>query len=214
MAKRKKTNFSRAQLWAFISRLQLFFKKCPNIPIDSSWRGESNKLGLKKTFLVSLYRIIAFYYFFCITDLLGYFVSCLVSKPDMAIIVSVPLLMPLIIFGGLLIKNGSAPDYLDWIRYLSWFMYANEALSINQWHGVTFDNPKCDRFDRNLTGINVPPDLGLEHPGILEIIKELLASISDFRDSLRDAIFCTGDDVLERFNFNPVSRKIFIIFLE
>ena len=41
----------------------------------------------------------------------------------------------MLLFGGFLLKNGDAPYYLNWMRYLSWFMYGNEALSINQWHG-------------------------------------------------------------------------------
>ncbi|KAI9559857.1 ABC protein [Daphnia sinensis] len=35
------------------------------------------------------------------------------------------------------------PAYLDWMRYLSWFMYGNEALSINQWVGVQFNDTAC-----------------------------------------------------------------------
>ena len=33
--------------------------------------------------------------------------------------------------------------YFEWMRYLSWFMYGNEALSINQWSGVTFNDSVC-----------------------------------------------------------------------
>jgi hypothetical protein len=29
------------------------------------------------------------------------------------------------------------PDYFKWLSYLSWFRYGNEALTINQWAGVT-----------------------------------------------------------------------------
>ena len=27
---------------------------------------------------------------------------------------------------------------MEWLQYLSWFNYANEALSINQWQDVSF----------------------------------------------------------------------------
>ena len=33
--------------------------------------------------------------------------------------------------------------YLDWLRYLSWFMYSNEALTINQWQGIRFNTTEC-----------------------------------------------------------------------
>lgn len=37
------------------------------------------------------------------------------------------------------------PPYLDWLSYLSWFKYAFESLSINQWKGWE-DNPCLDLF--------------------------------------------------------------------
>jgi len=38
--------------------------------------------------------------------------------------------------------SSTIPKYFLWIKYLSWFGYANEILVVNQWHGVT--NIKCD----------------------------------------------------------------------
>lgn len=32
----------------------------------------------------------------------------------------------------------SIPVYLQWMRFLSWFLYGNEALMINQWEGVDY----------------------------------------------------------------------------
>jgi len=29
------------------------------------------------------------------------------------------------------------PDYISWAKFLSWFLYTNEALSIVQWQNVT-----------------------------------------------------------------------------
>ena len=34
------------------------------------------------------------------------------------------------------------PDWLIWLKYLSWFLYGNEALAINQWDGVVLE---CNR---------------------------------------------------------------------
>ncbi len=47
-----------------------------------------------------------------------------------------PLTIPFMIFGGYFLNNETTPKYFLWIRYLSWFNYANEALVVNQWHGV------------------------------------------------------------------------------
>ena len=30
----------------------------------------------------------------------------------------------------------SIPKWLIWLKYLSWFMYSNELLNINQWENV------------------------------------------------------------------------------
>ncbi len=53
-----------------------------------------------------------------------------------------PLLVPLMIFSGFLINFDDVPTYFLFLRYISWFGYANEALQINQWHGVT--NITCE----------------------------------------------------------------------
>lgn len=34
-------------------------------------------------------------------------------------------------------KNRSVPSYFIWLKYLSWFNYANELLQLNQWSGLT-----------------------------------------------------------------------------
>lgn len=31
----------------------------------------------------------------------------------------------------------SVPSYFIWLKYLSWFNYANELIQLNQWTGVT-----------------------------------------------------------------------------
>jgi len=37
--------------------------------------------------------------------------------------------------------------YFVWLKYLSWFLYGNEALAINQWENV--DTIQCDAGDTN-----------------------------------------------------------------
>lgn len=36
----------------------------------------------------------------------------------------------------------SVPVYLEWIKYLSWFLYSNELLVVNQWKDVEITD--CD----------------------------------------------------------------------
>ena len=59
----------------------------------------------------------------------------------MALAVGPTILIPLMLFGGLFLNNSTIPVYLEWMKYLSWFMYSNEALLINQWDGI--DDIKC-----------------------------------------------------------------------
>ena len=40
---------------------------------------------------------------------------------------------PLMLFGGLFIKNSRIPVYFFWLKYLSWFYYAAENMMIGQW---------------------------------------------------------------------------------
>lgn len=70
----------------------------------------------------------------------GYLISCLAKSTQMALALGPMIMVPLFLFGGFFLRNGSVPVYFEWLRYLSWFMYANEALSINQWSGVSFND--------------------------------------------------------------------------
>ncbi|XP_054719148.1 protein white-like [Uloborus diversus] len=67
----------------------------------------------------------------------GYMISCLANTLNIALSISTPLLMPLLLFGGFYLNNASVPDYFIWIKYISWFYYGNEALCINQWSSIT-----------------------------------------------------------------------------
>ncbi|XP_064110769.1 protein scarlet-like isoform X3 [Macrobrachium nipponense] len=48
----------------------------------------------------------------------------------------IPFDVVLLISGGLFINLTSMPWFIGWVKYLSWFMYSNEALTITQWKGV------------------------------------------------------------------------------
>jgi len=71
----------------------------------------------------------------------GYLISCMSKSLEMAMAISAPLLIPLMVFGGFLINSNSVPVWYVWLQYISWFNYGNEALSINQWRDV--DSVSC-----------------------------------------------------------------------
>jgi ABC-2 type transporter len=70
----------------------------------------------------------------------GYLISCLTASVQVASVLVGPLIVPMLLLGGLFLKNDSVPAYLKWSSYLSWFKFSNEMLSINQWSGITFND--------------------------------------------------------------------------
>jgi ABC-type multidrug transport system permease subunit len=44
----------------------------------------------------------------------------------------------LFLVGGFFLYPGNMPDWLYWTRYLSWFTYANDALTVNEFSGESF----------------------------------------------------------------------------
>jgi hypothetical protein len=55
---------------------------------------------------------------------------------DVALALSIPILIPLLIFAGYFLNNASTPDFLLWIKYISWFFYANDAVLIQFWPSI------------------------------------------------------------------------------
>ncbi|RWS22138.1 protein white-like isoform X1, partial [Leptotrombidium deliense] len=66
----------------------------------------------------------------------GYLVSCVSNNMTIALSIAPPILGPLVIFGGYFLKNTSVPVYFIWLKYLSWFHFANEAAVVNQWQNI------------------------------------------------------------------------------
>uniref|UniRef100_A0A6A7G0X1 Protein white n=1 Tax=Hirondellea gigas TaxID=1518452 RepID=A0A6A7G0X1_9CRUS len=66
----------------------------------------------------------------------GYFISCMSKNVEMALAISAPLIIPFMLFGGFFLNSDSVPVYFIWLQYISWFNYANEALTINQWNDI------------------------------------------------------------------------------
>ncbi|XP_055300850.1 protein scarlet [Sitodiplosis mosellana] len=67
----------------------------------------------------------------------GCFFSIAFNSVDMAIGFLVPFDVSLMITSGVFIKLNSIPYPLNVIKYVSWMKYANEAMTIVQWEGVT-----------------------------------------------------------------------------
>ncbi|XP_054160065.1 protein white-like [Oppia nitens] len=82
----------------------------------------------------------------------GYFVSCLSKNINMALAISPVLNLPFMLFGGFFLNNDTIPVWLNWIKYLSWFYYGNEALIVNQWQHI--DKIDCPHSNTNKTLIS------------------------------------------------------------
>ncbi|XP_074659151.1 protein white-like isoform X2 [Tubulanus polymorphus] len=108
-------------------------------------------IGLPALFVVVSYWMVGLYpdagkFFVCLVTVIivantavsfGYMISTCSSTVKIAMSLAPPLTIPLMLFGGFFLNSGSIPKFLEWLKYLSWFQYANEILVINQWDQVT-----------------------------------------------------------------------------
>ncbi|XP_078047226.1 protein scarlet-like isoform X2 [Augochlora pura] len=78
----------------------------------------------------------------------GCFFSTAFESVPLAMAYLVPFDYILMISMGPFLKLGSLPIYIRWIKYISWLLYSNEALTILQWSGV--HNISCETFDPEL----------------------------------------------------------------
>uniref|UniRef100_H3GF97 ABC transporter domain-containing protein n=2 Tax=Phytophthora ramorum TaxID=164328 RepID=H3GF97_PHYRM len=67
---------------------------------------------------------------------LAYMVSCLCPRVDIAPLIGMVLIMPFMLFGGLLINSDDCPDYFVWIQYISPVKYGYEAMMKIFWNAV------------------------------------------------------------------------------
>ena len=113
------------------------------------------------------------------------------------------MIIPLMLFGGLFLNNGSVPDYLIWVRYISWFYYANEALTINQWiglDGVTMECPSTLWYSQDpeycpITGEQILDGLNFEKENlwfdigmlaVLAVVFRILSFLALFSKTYRN----------------------------
>uniref|UniRef100_K1QF16 Protein white n=1 Tax=Magallana gigas TaxID=29159 RepID=K1QF16_MAGGI len=71
----------------------------------------------------------------------GYVISTAAPSTTAALAIAPALMIPFLLFGGFFLNSGSTPDYLIWLKYISWFYYGNEMLVVNQWEDV--NNIRC-----------------------------------------------------------------------
>ncbi len=77
---------------------------------------------------------------------LGYVVGIAAPTIEIALAVTMPIILPFLLFGGLFINVDSIPVYFSWLSYLSFFKYGYELLAAIVWDGVTgitCDTPPC-----------------------------------------------------------------------
>ncbi|KAK9718466.1 hypothetical protein K7432_005480 [Basidiobolus ranarum] len=67
---------------------------------------------------------------------IGMFIASLFKQLQVALAVVPLIVLPLMMFGGLFLNNGSAPVYLGWIQWISPIKYGFAALSKNQFTGL------------------------------------------------------------------------------
>jgi ATP-binding cassette, subfamily G (WHITE), eye pigment precursor transporter len=87
---------------------------------------------------------------------LGYMVSCLARRVDIAPIIGVVIILPFMLFGGLLINSDDAPVYFVWVQYISPIKYGFEALMKIFWKQIS--SIPCNQLIENcaaLTGKDV-----------------------------------------------------------
>uniref|UniRef100_A0AC35TZN8 ABC transporter domain-containing protein n=1 Tax=Rhabditophanes sp. KR3021 TaxID=114890 RepID=A0AC35TZN8_9BILA len=64
---------------------------------------------------------------------IGYMASCIFSSVGVAVAIMPIFTIPLLAFSGFYINIANLPWYFAWLRYFSYFGYAFEAMSINEW---------------------------------------------------------------------------------
>ncbi|KAI3386317.1 hypothetical protein SNEBB_004313 [Seison nebaliae] len=66
----------------------------------------------------------------------GTALSAAAGNVDVALTLASPLIIPLMLFAGLFLNNDSTPSYFVWVKYISWFKFGYEMVSVNQWENI------------------------------------------------------------------------------
>lgn len=98
---------------------------------------------------------------------MGIFFASVFSDLTVALAVTPMVILPLMIFGGLFVNNGSIPPYFDWIKWISPIKYGFEALIKNQFAQWEYVMPGPG--GRKTTGAAIITQLGLDDGLSIEI---------------------------------------------
>ncbi|TMW61230.1 hypothetical protein Poli38472_013693 [Pythium oligandrum] len=113
---------------------------------------------------------------------LGYMVSCLTRRVDIAPLVGLMLIIPFFLFGGLLLNFDDIPKYFIWIQYTSPIMYGNVAMMKIFWGQI--DSIPCDSAIENcsaLTGADVLRNFSMDSRSALSDAMIMVAINVAFR---------------------------------
>ncbi|RHY02045.1 hypothetical protein DYB37_007719 [Aphanomyces astaci] len=111
----------------------------------------------------------------------GYMVSCMVRRADLAPVIGIVLILPLVLFGGLFINTDNTPDYFIWLEYISPLKYAYRGVMRAFWSTV-LDIP-CDPTRANCVhnGAAVLKNASLDKASMVLDVAALLGLNFGFR---------------------------------
>ncbi|XP_049540478.1 protein scarlet [Anopheles darlingi] len=104
--------------------------------------------GLRSTFYAFAMTTLVATLVMNVSTACGCFFSAAFNSMPLAMAYLVPFDYILMITSGVFIHLGTMPIAIRWLPYLSWMMYANEAMSIVQWDGIS--NITCPIGDGKL----------------------------------------------------------------
>ncbi|CAM4904796.1 unnamed protein product [Rotaria socialis] len=71
-----------------------------------------------------------------VANSMGALIGVSMPSPEAASAIVIPIVIPLMVFAGFFLSAKTIPNWLIWIKYLSWLYYSNEMALINQWEDV------------------------------------------------------------------------------
>ncbi|ROT82616.1 ABC protein, subfamily ABCG [Penaeus vannamei] len=88
----------------------------------------------------------------------GAMFSAMFENIEYSQVILVPFDILMLITGGLFVNLTTLPWFIGWTKYISWFMYSNEALTITQWTGVNKIAPTYPHLPHTHPHISTPPN--------------------------------------------------------
>lgn len=74
----------------------------------------------------------------------GYFISCISGNIQLSLSIGPVVVVPFMLMGGFFLNHKTVPTLLQFLPYMSWFLYGNEALMVNVWDSVKDGDIACD----------------------------------------------------------------------